>query len=184
MKKVFEGYVSARFAPPKKGYDGGNYYNLGGYSLTQTRQCTRRVRITVEDLPEQPEKNCGNCESIHCMNCGSVGGKPYSMWRPKKPGPLKPEKWPGKTPIAYDREGNVVGFEKEPQGWEERFRQEHHKGLAECQIRSILAFIRQVAAEEREKGRKEGYNQACEEYGPIARAQGEMIGKNKHRGEK
>lgn len=43
----------------------------------------------------------------------------------------------------------------EPQGWEERFRQAHHKGLAECQIRSIIAFIRQVAAEEREKGRQE-----------------------------
>ena len=57
MKRVFEGYVSSRFAPPKKGYAGGNYFNLGGYSLTKTRQCINLVRITVEDLPEnKPEQ--------------------------------------------------------------------------------------------------------------------------------
>ena len=151
---------------------------------------------------KQPEKNCGNCARYRSGNCHLPGAviqiqgivKGCGDWQPKKPEPLKPERWPGMTPIAYDKEGNAVGFAKpEPQGWERELEQaQNDYGISNVARYKIADIIRQVAAEERDKEkeaivsflkREQDFYKNSHAIGAL-RYQIANIEQNRHRGEK
>ena len=107
------------------------------------------------------EKNCGNCANWDCVGSSNFG-KFCHRHRPfysKKP---------------------------EPQGWEERFNvifPASLNGIGAYDLYKVVeAFIRQVSAEEREKGFRDGMKNA---YSDVKhKAELCLEEQNKHRSEK
>lgn len=97
MKKVFEGIfdngVDTVSLHTEHGREPANCF------LTEKLLQGKRVRITVEELPEsKPEKNCGNCGRYYTGKCHLPGAviqiqeivKDCGDWQPK---PAEPQSW-------------------------------------------------------------------------------------------